>query len=67
MIDLRKIFRRKNTVEIEPLTVDELFEDKFKENIDPDIMVQDALNTMIEEREKERGCTLPKKRKRKAK
>tara|TARA_R110000822_G_scaffold60323_1_gene150382 strand:- start:12085 stop:12291 length:207 start_codon:yes stop_codon:yes gene_type:complete len=54
MIDLRKIFRRKNTVEIEPLTVDELFEDKLKENTDPDIMCENALIAMIEEYEEER-------------
>jgi hypothetical protein len=60
MIDLRKIFKRKKTmsINIEPPTADELsdqcFEDMIKANTDPDIMCENAFNTMVEEFEEEK-------------
>ena len=59
MIDLRKIFKREKTmnINIEPLTADELsdqcFENMIETNTNPDTICENAFNAMIEDYEKE--------------
>ena len=59
MIDLRKIFKRKKTmnINIDPPTADELssqcFENMIEININPDIICENAFSDMIEDYEEE--------------